>query len=91
MSIYSIHFSPTGGTLNVMNILSKELGKAKQIDLCARFTDFSKFEMTADDICLVGVPSFGGRVPGVAIERMVRKPSRLSYTETVLSKTHFSN
>lgn len=70
MSIYSIHFSPTGGTLNVMNILSKELGPAKQIDLCNRMVDFSKYELNEDDVCLVGIPSFGGRVPGVAIERM---------------------
>lgn len=70
MSIYSIYFSPTSGTLNVMNILSRELGMAKPIDLCERFRDFSKFEMTEDDVCLIGVPSFGGRVPAIAIERM---------------------
>lgn len=70
MSIYSIYFSPTGGTLNVMNILSKELGKATPIDLCRRYVDFSKYEMNEDDVCLIGVPSFGGRVPGVAIERI---------------------
>ena len=70
MSIYSIYFSPTGGTLNVMNVLSKELGSAKPIDLCKRYDDFSRYELKEEDVCLVGVPSFGGRVPGVAIERM---------------------
>lgn len=70
MSIYSIYFSPTGGTLTVMNLLSKELGTAKPIDLCKRYDNFSKYELTEEDVCLVGVPSFGGRVPGVAIERM---------------------
>lgn len=70
MSIYSIYFSPTGGTLNVMNLLSKELGNAVQIDLCRRYDNFSKYKMKKKDVCLVGVPSFGGRVPGIAIERM---------------------
>ena len=70
MSIYSIHFSPTGGTLKVMNILARELGPAAQVDLCRRFVDFSKIEMSEEDVCLVGVPSFGGRVPQIALERI---------------------
>ncbi|MEE1086673.1 MAG: 4Fe-4S ferredoxin [Schaedlerella sp.] len=70
MSIYSIHFGPTGGTLNVMNILSKKFENTKQIDLCKRYDDFSKYELSKDDICLVGVPSYGGRVPGTAVERI---------------------
>ena len=24
----------------------------------------------ADDVCVIGVPSYGGRVPGIALERM---------------------
>ncbi|MBO5460513.1 MAG: 4Fe-4S binding protein [Ruminococcus sp.] len=70
MSIYSIYFSPTGGTKNVMDILADELGNTETIDLCERTTDFSAYKLNAEDICLVGVPSFGGRVPGTAIERL---------------------
>jgi len=24
----------------------------------------------ADDVCVIGIPSYGGRVPGIALERM---------------------
>lgn len=70
MSIYSIYFSPTGGTQNVMNILADALGSAEHIDLCDRTVQFAGYHLSSDDICIIGVPSFGGRVPGIAIERM---------------------
>ena len=34
MSVYSIYFSPTGGTKNVADILTKEFSNCSDIDLC---------------------------------------------------------
>ena len=68
MANYSICFSPTGGTKKVADILAESLaGDYKEIDLCK---DIEPMALSADDICLVSVPSYGGRVPGIALERL---------------------
>ena len=68
MGHYSIHFSPTGGTKKVADIICGSLkGDFNEIDLCCNIENTSLVE---DDICLVSVPSYGGRVPVTAIERL---------------------
>lgn len=34
--------------------------------------DFSRISLEKEDICVVAVPSFGGRVPAIAAERLER-------------------
>ena len=68
MEHYNIHFSPTGGTRKVADIICCALdGEFNEIDLCSNIEQTSLGE---DDICLVSVPSYGGRVPVTAIERL---------------------
>ena len=68
MGHYSIHFSPTGGTKKVADIICGTLeGDFNEIDLCCNIENTS---LVKDDICLVSVPSYGGRVPVTAIERL---------------------
>lgn len=68
MSNYSIFFSPTGGTKKVADIFANTLYDAYQeIDL-GRQTD--SLTLSAQDVCLVSVPSYGGRVPAIALERL---------------------
>ena len=67
---YEITFSPTGGTKKCADRLSAAWNEKTEIDLMKRQDDFSKYTFTAEDICLVAVPSFGGRVPAVATERL---------------------
>lgn len=67
---YEITFSPTGGTKKCAELLSAAWNKKTEIDLMKRQDDFSKYAFTAEDICLVAVPSFGGRVPATATERL---------------------
>lgn len=71
MKLYEIYFSPTGGTKRTAEIISSvwECEKEK-IDLCNMDTDFSKYKPEEDDICIIAVPSYGGRVPEAAIERI---------------------
>ena len=65
---YSIYFSPTGGTKKVADILVSNLGGVFcEVDICR---DIESMTFQADDVCLVSVPSFAGRVPAVAIERL---------------------
>lgn len=71
MSIYKIIFSPTGGTDKVANqfVLTFEQ-EAKTIDLTDFAADFHQISLTEEDICIVAVPSFGGRVPAIAAARL---------------------
>lgn len=60
MSIYKITFSPTGGTQKVANILAAEFSQvSKTVDL---LDDIRETAFSADDICLIAMPAFGGRV-----------------------------
>ena len=68
MGHYNIHFSPTGGTRKVADIICGALkGDFNEIALCGNIEQTS---LNEDDICLVSVPSYGGRVPGTAVDRL---------------------
>ena len=65
---YNIYFSPTGGTKKVADILAGNLGKEVcEVDVCR---DIEKMTLHAGAGCLVSVPSFAGRVPQIAVERI---------------------
>ena len=71
MKYYEILFSPTGGTKKVADILMNTLCvESIQIDLMDREADFAAQTFQPQDVCLAAVPSFGGRVPAVAMERL---------------------
>ena len=73
MKITNITFSPTGGTEAVANIITGKMGEAGQVvDLMDRSMDFGSVEIAADDVCIIAVPSFGGRVPYLASERLAK-------------------
>ena len=68
MANYNIHFSPTGGTKKVADILTSAFGETwQEIDLCR---EVAPVALSAEDVCLVSVPSYGGRVPSIAIGRL---------------------
>lgn len=70
MSFYEILFSPAGGTKKAADILTGKLTEhAAVIDLSDRNADFSAVRLTADDVAVIAVPSYGGRIPAVAAER----------------------
>lgn len=67
MANYCITFSPTGGTNRVADILCGSMhSKWTHIDLLEEHTLVTK----ETDVCLVAVPSFGGRVPDLAVQRL---------------------
>lgn len=68
MAYYNIHFSPTGGTKKVADIICNSLdGDFNEIDICQ---EIEEIYFNERDICLVSVPSYGGRVPALAIDRL---------------------
>lgn len=73
MNIYEIVFSPTGGTKKVADFLASELSQEiRCIDLSNCNEDFHKFSFTDEDTAIIAVPSYSGRVPSTAAERIAK-------------------
>lgn len=73
MKIYEITFSPTGGTKRVADFLSNELSRdITDIDLSNGNEDLNKYSLTNEDTVLIAVPSYSGRVPSTAAERIAK-------------------
>ena len=71
MNVVEIIFSPTGGTEKVAHIIGGHWSKnTARIDLCDSKIDFTRCNIAKDDMVLIAMPSFGGRAPAVAIERL---------------------
>ena len=71
MTVYNIFFSPTGGTRRVADRLAESMSEACiSIDLCDPHWDAQQLSLTQEDLCVIAVPSFGGRVPELAARKM---------------------
>ena len=71
MKTYEFYFSPTGGTKKVADSLTGMLAdEVVQVDLTDSNCDFSVNVLAQEDIAVIAVPSYGGRVPAVAVERL---------------------
>ena len=73
MKLYNIVFSPTGGTQRVATALADALeGEAIRVDLTDGNQNFCTVQLTQEDVAIIAVPSYGGRVPAVAVERLAK-------------------
>ncbi|WP_294499439.1 4Fe-4S dicluster domain-containing protein [uncultured Gemmiger sp.] len=71
MRFVSIVFSPTGGTQKVADaITSAWNGEVQAVDLTDPALDGGKVQLASGDLALIAAPSFGGRVPALAIQRL---------------------
>lgn len=71
MKLYNIVFSPTGGTKKVADCLTGALeGDVTTVDLTDSKQDLNAVSLTKEDAAVISVPSYGGRVPAVAAERL---------------------
>lgn len=70
MGVYSLYFSPTGGTKKVMDILTQVLKPSAQIDISISDFDYGTLRFEEDDVCFIAVPAFGGRVPAISLEHL---------------------
>ena len=71
MAYAQLVFSPTGGTMKVAQAITKGWGaEVSTIDLTDAAADFSRYSFTADDLTLIAIPSFGGRVSALAAQRL---------------------
>lgn len=73
MAVYHIAFSPTGGTKKAADLFAEAFDpESTYIDLSDRSADFSAWSFQEEDVCIVAVPSYGGRVPDIAVSRLRR-------------------
>ncbi len=69
--LYVITFSPTGGTQRVAECIASGISDDFiRIDLCEKQFDAASLCLCAEDLCIIAVPSFAGRVPPTAAERI---------------------
>lgn len=102
MKNYSIYFSATDNTKKIVNLITGELGEYEDIDLI-KIDGKEIREFKQDDVCVVGVPSFGGRVPGIALQKLekfkgnntkvivVTTYGNRAYEDTLLELSDFLN
>lgn len=71
MSVFEIVFSPTGGTQKVSGLVAGALGKnTVTVDLTDSGLDFNAVSMTEDDVAVISVPAYAGRIPAVVADRL---------------------
>lgn len=71
MNVSQITFSPTGGTDKVAEIITKAWGMpVNKIDLSNAETDYSLLNLDKEELAIIAVPSYGGRVPSLAAQRI---------------------
>lgn len=72
MKTYEIFFSPTGGTKRVADCVAAALSEAPvTVDLTVRAP--ASLCLTEEDLAILAVPSYGGRVPALSGNRPYKK------------------
>lgn len=73
MKVTQIVFSPTGGTQQVVDTITSTWGnRVEKVDLTNPENDYSDLNFSRDDIAVIAVPSYGGRVPALSAERLAK-------------------
>lgn len=71
MKIHQIQFSPTGGTKNVVDCLCEGFGREIILtDLCLKDSRIETPDISTNDLVVIAMPVFAGRVPAVAVKRL---------------------
>ena len=71
MRFVQLIFSPTGGVKRAAGLLSAPMADQPDIiDLSLPLNGTPRF--SPEDVCLIAVPCFGGRVPEIALERLAQ-------------------
>ena len=70
--VYNLYFSPTGGTEKAVDLVGSAWEQSEDIDLSVFGADYSRYRFSADELCIIGVPAFGGRVPAEALANLAQ-------------------
>ncbi len=73
MKYVQLIFSPTGGTEKTAKLVTSVWSPSVEtVDLTNPAADFSTCRIAAEDLVLIALPSYGGRVPSLAAERLTQ-------------------
>ena len=71
MNLHQITFSPTGGTRRVSELLCKGIAADSNLtELCTKLENLKYPIINADDLIVISMPVYAGRVPALAVERL---------------------
>lgn len=71
MITHQITFSPTGGTRRVSELLCKTIDANSTLtELCVKEEELNPPSIAADDLVVISMPVYAGRVPALAVERL---------------------
>lgn len=85
MNVYAMYFSPTGGTKRAVGILAGELGAPYEMDFSLPDEPYERYRFEPGDVCVIGVPSFGGRVPEAALRSLTKVRAKGAAAVVVVS------
>ena len=78
MRYVQVIFSPTGGTERTARIITSEWSNTVEtVDLSDPVGDFSACSFAPEDVVLIALPSYGGRVPAAAAERLSKLKGKI--------------
>lgn len=73
MKIHQITFSPTGGTRRVSDYICEGIDTRPLVtDLCVKEGQIRLPDIHEEDLVIIAMPVFAGRVPALAVERLRR-------------------
>lgn len=64
-----IYFSATSHTEKVVKFLGKQFDDENQEIIDLSRIDLSHYDIKKEELCIIGVPSYGGRIPNIVVER----------------------
>ena len=71
MNIHQITFSPTDGTRRVSESICKAFDVESYItELCTKQENLKYPDINVDDLVVISMPVYAGRVPALAVERL---------------------
>lgn len=71
MNIHQLTFSPTGGTRRVSKSICKAFDVESNItELCTKKENLKYPDINIDDLVVISMPVYAGRVPALAVERL---------------------
>ncbi|MBP3455124.1 MAG: 4Fe-4S binding protein [Alistipes sp.] len=72
MSNFAITFSPTGGTLRVVQAVTSAWQDVRHIDLSEPAKTFDEVAFGKSDLVAIAMPVYSGRIPAFAVRRLLQ-------------------
>lgn len=86
--ICNLFFSPTGGIRKIAEILGTAMHADKMIDFTPAAVKLDSLVLSQDDVCIISVPSFGGRIPFSTADKLKTLKANGAKSITLADRWH---